>query len=244
MRLLRVSNLLHKGYHVFLDNYFSSPNLFSELFANGTHATGTVRHNRRGLPRHSVKAKLNNNEVIERRKGPLLCVVYKDGTKKPVFLSTLAHTGTVHVHHGGHGRGNRNIPHVVSMYNESMGGVDLSDSLLYKYYDERRTLKWTKKVVFSLFARALLNVNIIYQACPNIHVANKLKSRKLFNISAIEALVDGYVPVKTLRHRRTRQQIAADNRHDYRRRRSCWECVQCNVGLCPTCFTLYGHRLH
>jgi hypothetical protein len=34
-----------------------------------------------------------------------------------------------------------------------MGGVDTSDMMLYTYLDERRTLKYWKKVIFCVFAR-------------------------------------------------------------------------------------------
>ena len=214
--------------------------------------------------------------MTERRKGPLLCVAYKDGKNTPVILSTMAHAGFVAVVRG-RNRPNRNIPHIVRVYNANMGGVDLSDCLLYKYLDERKTSKWTKKTVFSLFGRALLNTYIIYDA--HVRGPNKLKTRKSFYISALESLVARYQPTKVARHRRTLQQIAADNRNPPplrlqaaapraplqpipahtrhklpagkkrncalnhgRRTRSGWECLQCNVGLCPQCFVAYHQK--
>jgi hypothetical protein len=38
------------GYHVYMDNYFSSPVLFQELAHQQTGACGTVRVNRQGVP--------------------------------------------------------------------------------------------------------------------------------------------------------------------------------------------------
>lgn len=43
-----------------------------------------------------------------------------------------------------------------------MNGVDESDKMLYAYFDERRTLKYWKKVVFNIFARMVLKAYIIY----------------------------------------------------------------------------------
>ena len=48
-------------------------------------------------------------------------------------------------------------------YNLHMGGVDLSDMRTYIFLDERRTIRWNKKVFFTLFGRLLLNSFILYQ---------------------------------------------------------------------------------
>ncbi|XP_070208070.1 piggyBac transposable element-derived protein 4-like [Littorina saxatilis] len=149
MRLMRDSGFLNKGYHLCLDNYFSSPLLFQTLHVQQTTATGTVRTHRRGLPRDCITRRLRNGEVSERRKGPLLCVAYKDGNRKPVLLSTAATTG--YSEHQNR-RGNRvQKSNTVLLYNRAMGGVDLGDAQLYMYLAERRTMKWTTKVAFSLF---------------------------------------------------------------------------------------------
>ena len=47
-----------KGHHVFMDNYYTSPKLFVNLWAVGTGATGTLRVNRKGLQK-----KLKDAEV-------------------------------------------------------------------------------------------------------------------------------------------------------------------------------------
>ena len=39
-----------RGHHVYMDNYYTSPQLFSDLRDNGFGACGAVRVNRRGLP--------------------------------------------------------------------------------------------------------------------------------------------------------------------------------------------------
>ncbi|KAI8517520.1 hypothetical protein Bbelb_035370 [Branchiostoma belcheri] len=140
MRLMTEADLLNRGHHLCVDNYFSSPALFQELH---TTATGTVRKNRKGLPRPSINARLHNKEVSERRKGPLLCVTYQDGSRKPVLLSTAVSAGYEDVPRR---RGEPiERPKCVALYNKKMGGVDLGDAQLLMYLSERRTMKWSTK---------------------------------------------------------------------------------------------------
>lgn len=81
MQLLTQVDLLHWGHHLGLDNYFTSPKLFLDLWQKQTTATGTVHINRKGLPWQAVREKLVNHQVSERRKGPMICVAYRDGKK-------------------------------------------------------------------------------------------------------------------------------------------------------------------
>ena len=201
-RMLQGANCLNLGHHLGLDNYFSSPKLFIDLYNEHTTATGTVRVNRKGLPKQVLKQSLQNQEVAERRKGPLLCVAYKDGNRRPVLLSTVARAGYDNVVN----RRGQNIrkPSIVQVYNKAMGGVDLSDAKLYTYLAERRTLKWTKKVFISLIGRALLNSYILYSK----NVEGRVLNRHSYNISVIESFVGDYRPSKIPRKRRSMQGIS------------------------------------
>lgn len=52
-------------------------------------------------------------------------------------------------------------PDVIFDYNKYMGGVDTSDMMLYAYLDERKTLKFWKKVTFNIISRMVLNAYIL-----------------------------------------------------------------------------------
>ena len=121
------------------------------MFAKATVATGTVRKNRKELPKTCLSTKLQNQGVCERRKGPLLCTSYKDGHKNPVLLSTACEAGYTDVTT----KKNKTVrkPKVVATYNKVMGGVDLKDAKLYAYLSERKTIKWTTKAFLSLSLR-------------------------------------------------------------------------------------------
>ena len=92
---LESTNLLDKGHHVYMDNYYSSPELFSELYYRQTYACGTVHQNRKGLPNAVKRAKLQTLQSFFLRNGPLLCLKWsgekKKSTKKPVTILSTIH---------------------------------------------------------------------------------------------------------------------------------------------------------
>ena len=92
--LLQSCNLVEKGHHVYLDNYYSSPELFSELHYLETFFCGTVRSLRKNLPLAVTKVKLQNKgDCVFRRNGPLLCLAWKEKkkAKKNVIMLTTIH---------------------------------------------------------------------------------------------------------------------------------------------------------
>ena len=86
--VLAKCGLLEAGYRVFMDNYYTSPKLFTELDLLGTYACGTLRVNRKGVPDAvKRKRKLQQNEVIYRRNGNILAIKFHD--KRDVHMLLL-----------------------------------------------------------------------------------------------------------------------------------------------------------
>lgn len=54
---------LDKGYRLYVDNFYSSPHLFKELFERNTLACGTVRQDRKGMPN---QLKTKNTEAYQK----------------------------------------------------------------------------------------------------------------------------------------------------------------------------------
>ena len=52
-------------------------------------------------------------------------------------------------------------PHMMMQYNKYMGGVDANDQLLKYLLFSRRTLKWWKKVFFSLLNICMVNLYFV-----------------------------------------------------------------------------------
>ena len=69
--LLDSVQLLDKGHTVYLDNFYNSFELQSELLS---YTMGTLRKNRKGKSKTVVNAVLKKGEAVYRRKGPVLCL--------------------------------------------------------------------------------------------------------------------------------------------------------------------------
>ncbi|XP_043263450.1 piggyBac transposable element-derived protein 4-like, partial [Colletes gigas] len=64
INLLKESQLLHKGYCLFIDNWYSSPTLYRELYNMKTNICGTARINRKGMPPELKSYKLQKGEAV------------------------------------------------------------------------------------------------------------------------------------------------------------------------------------
>ena len=159
--LLQKGNLLGKGHHVYMDNYYSSPDLFFELFAKETYACGTCRKLRKNLPKAVTKAKLKRKgDCVFRRDGPLLCFKWRE--KKDVLMLSTIHEAIL-VETGKRDRDGNKIekPEAVYYYCSRMGGVDLSDQLLNYFSFLRKSTKWSRKLLIHMINLVILNAYIL-----------------------------------------------------------------------------------
>jgi hypothetical protein len=84
----RVEGLGHK---ISMDNYFTSPALFDDLFQRKINACGTVRHGRRRMPRDigPKYLKMKRRDIATRVRGTLRAVRWKD--RRDVYVLTNMH---------------------------------------------------------------------------------------------------------------------------------------------------------
>ena len=89
-----LSGLLNQGRKVFMDNFYTSPTLFLELLRSRTNACGTVRTNRRNMPKDISKknTKLKTGESIFLRAKNLVAMLWKD--KRNVAMLSTMHDST------------------------------------------------------------------------------------------------------------------------------------------------------
>ncbi|GFR58536.1 PiggyBac transposable element-derived protein 4 [Elysia marginata] len=127
-----------------------------------------------------------------------------------------------------------------------MGGVDQSDMMLYAYLNERRTVKYWKKVAFSILNRMFVNSYILYK--QNTAAENPIDRYK-FYVQAVEQLVEDYLGGgEALPERRQKPGVVmipdgkekdccvcSDRKQPGGRKRSRTACTKCHKGLHGTC---------
>lgn len=262
-----VAPLYGKGHVVFMDNFFSSPDLFKELAGNQTGACGTLRTNRRGVP----EAVRNRNPKV----GEPPITVTADGIlylswfdRRPVNLMTSAHgaqTFTKRVrskHHAGNVRV-VDKPCAIQSYSCNMGGVDRVDKQLTYYLLAHRCCKWWKKIFFYLMEVCFANSLVLWRAKH----PGRVKAEQ-FRLQIVHGLLGMNVPRAGTSKRGRRASNAPDrlsgahypalnpkrksggkvcqfdcvvcSDRDKKRHQTQFFCTSCSVALCPhPCFGRY-----
>ena len=89
-----VLTLLHdlkgKGYCLATDNYYTSPELAEFLIKNKTDICGTMKKNRKGLPKALKTSNIKKGEIIGFQKGKMCAMKWKD--KKELFMLSTFHS--------------------------------------------------------------------------------------------------------------------------------------------------------
>ena len=195
MTLAEKCSVLDKGHCLYMDNYYTSPELHQELLYRDTLACGTVRSNRKGLPSAVISAKLKEKgDTCWRRSmdgddlGPLLALKWHD--KRDVTMLCTMHGA----HEKWSGRNDRTAqqlpiykPTCIVEYIKHMGGVDLSDQLLTYYSFLRWSCKWWRKLFVHLLNMIILNAHILnkkYGAVKLGHVEYREKLAEYLVCSA------------------------------------------------------------
>lgn len=167
--LLVRCGLIEKGHNVYMDNFYTSPELLLELESQNTYACGTLRVNRKGVPNEiKRKTKLGPTECIFRRNGNMLAVKNRD--KRDVHMLSTIHEAKVAVLNKVDRRTDSLVskPVCITDYVKFMGGVDLSDQ--FNSYNSclQKTTKWYKKLFFHLFNVCLINAYLLHKKfAPN-----------------------------------------------------------------------------
>lgn len=152
-----------QGRTLYIDNWYSSPSLFYQLLNEKTNVCGTVRLNRRYLPKINTKCiKKGEMKVFHT---PKLCLIaWHD--KKIVSMLTTKHAPELIDTGKKNPRTGEPVmkPNIVMAYNSYMGGVDLLDQSTSAYPTTRKTIKWYQKVYFYLLNVSLYNSFVIFKA--------------------------------------------------------------------------------
>nr|XP_009292848.1 piggyBac transposable element-derived protein 4-like [Danio rerio] len=173
-----VSNLidpsfLGRGYHLYVDNFYTSPKLFRDLYASGFVACGTFKDSRKNVretKQNALTSRSPRGSIRWIRQNKLLFVKWMD-TREVSVCSTIhkafdGDTVTRNVHDKETGSWQiKNIasPRCVVDYNKYMGGVDLSDQLLQYYSVHKRSNRWYRTLLYHFIDIAATNSYILHK---------------------------------------------------------------------------------
>uniref|UniRef100_S4P9J6 PiggyBac transposable element-derived protein 4 n=2 Tax=Pararge aegeria TaxID=116150 RepID=S4P9J6_9NEOP len=160
---------LNAGRSIVTDNYYTSVTLANSLLQKSTHLLGTLRKNRKGLPKELLKEKLKKGEtcVMENNDGVLI-LRWKD--KRDVLALSTRHTPSfVSVR----SKRNRNKvtmkPTLIADYNRHKCAIDYSDQMGSYCNPARRSLRWFQKLAIELlFSTSLINAFILFKNSKNL----------------------------------------------------------------------------
>lgn len=160
---------LNAGRSIVTDNFYTSITLAQNLLQKSTHLIGTLRKNRKGIPKYVLKEKLKKGKVcaMENNDGVLI-LRWKD--KREVLALSTRHTpGFVSVR----SKRNRNKvtmkPTVIADYNSHKCSIDFTDQMGSYSNPARRSLRWFQKLAIELlFSTSMVNAYILYKQVKNL----------------------------------------------------------------------------
>ena len=152
-----------EGRILYADNFYSSVGLARKLYDMKMLYCGTLRINRKGVPKDFAK-KVKKGDVFGLENNGIKVIKWVD--KRPVLMITTdpTHDNTLI----SIGRLNRNSeeickPKCVIDYNKAKKGVDYSDQMSSYHTVIRKSMKWYRKVIFEiLLGTSVVNAWILY----------------------------------------------------------------------------------
>ncbi|EFA01473.1 PiggyBac transposable element-derived protein 4-like Protein [Tribolium castaneum] len=240
--LTLLEDYLDKGHNLYIDNWHSSPELALHLYQHKTNVCGTVRTNRRHMPKlpdPKVKGDIESQHTAEMMTGKV-DRTSKEEVKKPTCIVD---------------------------YNANMGSVDKVDMLLSSVECLRKTIKWYKKIFFHLVDLCMINAHAMYK----VYTGNRTTLAH-FQLEVIRQIVKKYAKIQKTskkgrpssgdnplrligRHfpqkippvpggKKTCQRICFVCKHTQRgvsrRRDTSYQCAECDKALCLIpCFEVY-----
>jgi hypothetical protein len=192
---------LGQGYHLYLDNFYTSTKLLKDLFLHATPSTGTVKLSRKGFPKCLLDAKAwarkgKRGDFRWIRHSPVLAMQWIDS--KPVSLLTTLYSANEQVSCQRNTK-KRGVfteltlpqPFAIHEYNQYMNGVDRSDQMLACHNVSKKCRRWWKTLFFHLIDIAVVNSFILFQRyrAENPDVEALSRSNRYAILDFREALV-------------------------------------------------------
>jgi len=210
------------GRNITTDSFFASLSLASKLFAKKTTLVGTIRNNRRELPKiaREKKDKMQRFSTLLYRTQNCLLTIYKSKpNKKVILLSSMHNSAKID-------KNAKCLPETVQYYNATKFGVDVADQMAKKYSVKGGSRRWPLHVFCNILDLGAINAWILYKECTGTNI-----SRKDFLFQLAEELVCEYADA---RHNpsTTTKQLAASSTAAAHGSDNCKKRKRCQIGFC------------
>ena len=252
-------SVLDRGHTLYLDDCYSSPELFTTLLDSKTNAVGKVRPDRKNMPRDFVTSKLKKGECRLKSCNGILALKWKNN--RDVHIISTKHETAERTEQGNL----TSKPKCVIDYNKGMVGINRQARMLACFPAMRKHTKGHRKVFFYVLDMALFNSYILFRKIN----AEKKQNYAEYRIEIAESLIknvplpeyktrgrlsNGDLPLRlhaqhwshfpkhidpTPSKKRPSRACKVCTKHK-KRSETTWECKTCQVALhVPECFERY-----
>lgn len=181
-----ITELKGEGRTLYVDNFYTSYELARSMLNNKTHLVGTLRANKKYLPKEVMNSALKKGELVAQEdENGIVVLKWKDkrdvrmlSTKHaPVMISDSNQEDDPNIPSTSRAKRRKSIvkskPLAIIEYNKGKAGIDLSDQMVSYGSTLRKGLKWYRKLGIEL----LLGLSIV-----NAHIVYKEATKKNINI--------------------------------------------------------------
>ena len=183
--------LYGKNHRLYMDNYFTSYELFRFLETKNVYCSGTVNISRKNIPKNFTEDKRMKRGEFEWQVSNenIVCVKWKDKRCVSLLSTQDDPVKIISVQRREKNGTKINVPcpQVVADYNRNMGFVDHFDHLKSLYEIDRKSKKWWHCIFFHFLDSAIVNAFIIYKMLPNSD--KELKIMKNFRLDIVRCLM-------------------------------------------------------
>lgn len=222
--------LLDEGRTLYTDNYYTSVPLALRLRNRKTHLVGTLRANRKYLPKEVVQAKLKRGEMAAKQSNEGIVVLNWRDKRDVRMLTTKTSALEMVPNNSRNTNAMHTKPKCIADYNKGKSSIDISDQMATYGTALRRCTKWYRKLAFEIiWGTSVVNAHFLY----NEYSLQKKLTITEFREQVIDALLERISSTNVDRPSRSRP----DDKHYL---------VQNIVndkkvrGRCLECYKIYG----
>ncbi|XP_059563328.1 piggyBac transposable element-derived protein 4-like [Myotis daubentonii] len=158
------------GRNITTNNFFTSMSLATKLLAKQTTLVGTIRGNKRELPKAAKQTKDNMppfSTLLYKSENCVL-TIYKSKPNKRVAVLSSKHK-FVKIDKSN----KKMLPESIQFYNSTKFGVDMADQMARKYTVKASSCRWPLQIFFNILDLAAINAWILYKETTGIQIQRK-----------------------------------------------------------------------